>query len=142
MSAFYPSPLSTFVVNTTNNTTVSQNLLSFNTFTGSSGPSVINITVSAVATSGLANGSVGLASLSRCFKYNAISNTATAMTDLVGLQPYSGLIVLNIAPLFGDLLMLGCNVAINTASGSVSADLTGLNSTNITWNVVLNTFIT
>lgn len=142
MSNSTPGPLLTASITTTNSTTTNVTGILLSNYTSLNGASIITMQVSALATSGLAIGSVGAAQVARSFKYNSTTNSATAVTDLIVIGSMGGLVVANIAPLIGDLPMLLCSVTMNAGpTASVNFNVTGLASTNIDWNIAVSCFI-
>lgn len=94
---------------------------------------ILTCTVSGIIQSGLFTGSMGVAQVSRAYKYDFTARVWTPINTLQIVNGLGGVVVLNVAPLIGDLAMVLTSCTLATSGSQCSIFVTGLASTNIKW---------
>lgn len=139
-----PSGFSNISSNTTNATTmtpISIDIGAFPFMPNGGGavtfPIIVKLDVTAIIKSGLSTNSAGVASLVRSFKV-INSATASALTNLQVVGGLGGVVLLNVAPLIGDLAILGCTATLGLTGTVITVDITGLAGTSIDWSLAVS----
>lgn len=99
---------------------------------------VVTAIITAQITSGLFAGSMGVAQLSRAYKYDISSNVLTAIGNLEIVNGFGGVVVLNVAPLVGDLAILLATTTLITSGSNIQIQISGLSGTSINWAGAIN----